>query len=63
MWPEVVASRAHAQFGSAEMHSGFAALRDECGMNLHRPVGAKALSAEARADIRAHSGGWAGIAW
>jgi glutathione S-transferase len=33
------------------MHSGFAALRNECGMNLHRPVGAKALSADARADI------------
>jgi glutathione S-transferase len=33
------------------MHSGFAALRNECGMNLHRPVGAIDLSAEARADI------------
>jgi glutathione S-transferase len=34
------------------MHSGFAALRNECGMNLHRPVGAIALSADARADIK-----------
>ena len=33
------------------MHSGFVALRNECGMNLHRPVGAIALSADARADI------------
>ena len=33
------------------MHSGFMALRSECGMNLHRPVGAIALSADARADI------------
>jgi glutathione S-transferase len=33
------------------MHSGFAALRNECGMNLHRPVGAIALSDDARADI------------
>jgi glutathione S-transferase len=32
------------------MHSGFAALRNECGMNLHRPVGAIALSADARAN-------------
>jgi glutathione S-transferase len=33
------------------MHSGFAALRNECGMNLHRPVGARALSADARDNI------------
>jgi glutathione S-transferase len=51
LWPEDRARRAHARSISAEMHSGFAALRNECGMNLHRPVGAIALSAEARADI------------
>jgi glutathione S-transferase len=51
LWPEDRASRAHARSISAEMHSGFGALRNECGMNLHRPVGAKALSADARADI------------
>jgi glutathione S-transferase len=51
LWPEDRASRAHARSISAEMHSGFAALRNECGMNLHRPVGAVALSADARADI------------
>ncbi|WP_375413243.1 glutathione S-transferase family protein [uncultured Bradyrhizobium sp.] len=51
LWPKDAASRAHARSVSAEMHSGFAALRDECGMNLHRPVGAKALSAAALADI------------
>ena len=33
------------------MHSGFAALRNECGMNIHRPVGGKALSDEAQANI------------
>jgi len=33
------------------MHSGFAALRNECGMNLHRPVGAIELSADACANI------------
>jgi len=36
---------------SAEMHSGFAALRNECGMNLHRPIGAIPLSADARANV------------
>jgi glutathione S-transferase len=33
------------------MHSGFMALRNECGMNLHRPVGTIALSDDARANI------------
>ena len=51
LWPEDRASRAYARSISAEMHSGFAALRNECGMNLHRPVGAITLSANARADI------------
>jgi glutathione S-transferase len=51
LWPEDRASRAHARSISAEMHSGFMALRNECGMNLHRPVGAIDLSAGARADI------------
>jgi glutathione S-transferase len=51
LWPEDRASRAHARSIAAEMHSGFAALRNECGMNLHRPVGAIALSADAQADI------------
>src|ERR1700710_157539 len=51
LWPEDRTSRAHARSISAEMHSGFAALRNECGMNLHRPVGAMALSADARANI------------
>jgi len=59
LWPEDRASRAHARAISAEMHSGFAALRNECGMNLHRPVGAKVLSAEARADIARIQQSWA----
>lgn len=51
LWPADRASRAHARSISAEMHSGFAALRNECGMNLHRPVAAKTLSEAALADI------------
>ncbi|ABD88878.1 glutathione S-transferase family protein [Rhodopseudomonas palustris] len=51
LWPDDRARRAHARAVSAEMHSGFPALRNECGMNLHRPVGAKPLSAAAQADI------------
>ena len=51
LWPEDRAMRAHARSISAEMHSGFVPLRSECGMNLHRPVGAIALSADAKANV------------
>jgi glutathione S-transferase len=51
LWPEDPARRAHARSISAEMHSGFSALRSECPMNLHRPVRGIALSANARGDI------------
>ena len=51
LWHEDRARRAHARSISAEMHSGFVALRTECGMNLHRPVGAITLSADAHANI------------
>ena len=51
LWPEDRAARARARAISAEMHSGFAALRNECGMNLHRPIGAVALSAEAQGNV------------
>ena len=51
LWPENRAERAHARSISAEMHSGFLSLRSECGMNLHRPVGAIKLSEDARADV------------
>jgi glutathione S-transferase len=51
LWPEHPADRAHARSVCAEMHSGFAALRNECGMNLHRPVRAIELSAEAGANV------------
>src|SRR3979490_1503336 len=51
LWPEDRARRAHARSISAEMHSGFAALRNECGMNLHRPIRAITLSADAQANV------------
>ena len=60
LWPEEQAHRAHARSISAEMHSGFAALRNECGMNLHRPVGAIELSADARANIARIQEIWTG---
>ena len=51
LWPEDRAERAHARSISAEMHSGFLPLRNECGMNLHRPIGAIDLSADAQANV------------
>jgi glutathione S-transferase len=51
LWPENRALRAHARSISAEMHSSFLPLRNECGMNLHRPIRAVALSADARANV------------
>ena len=51
LWPTDSAARAHCRSVCAEMHSSFQALRNECGMNLHRPVAAKPLSDSAQADI------------
>jgi glutathione S-transferase len=51
LWPQDRAARAHARSISAEMHSGFLPLRNECGMNLHRPVRSVTLSADARANV------------
>jgi glutathione S-transferase len=51
LWPDDRAERAHARAISAEMHSGFLALRNECGMNLHRPIRAVALSQDAQANV------------
>jgi glutathione S-transferase len=51
LWPADRAARAHARSISAEMHSGFVPLRSECGMNLHRPIRAVALSDDAQANV------------
>jgi glutathione S-transferase len=59
LWPEDRAARAHARSISAEMHSGFMPLRNECGMNLHRPIRAGALSDDARANVARIQDIWA----
>jgi glutathione S-transferase len=51
LWPADRTQRAHARAISAEMHSGFLPLRNECGMNLRRPIRGVALSADAQANI------------
>ena len=60
LWPEDRAARAHARSISAEMHSGFMPLRNECGMNLHRPIRAVVLSDDARANVARIQDIWAG---
>ena len=62
LWPEDRGRRAHARSISAEMHSGFMPLRNECGMNLHRPVGAVDLSDDARANVARVQEIWADCA-
>jgi glutathione S-transferase len=59
LWPEDRAARAHARSISAEMHSGFMALRNECGMNLHRPIRAVAMSDDANANVARIQAIWA----
>jgi len=51
IWPSDRAARTHARAISTEMHAGFAALREECGMSFWRPPERRALSADALANI------------
>lgn len=51
LWPDGKAARAAARSAASEMHSGFAALRTACPMNLRRPCKAIPLGEEVKADI------------
>jgi glutathione S-transferase len=50
-WPKADDARAMARSMAAEMHSGFAALRRECPMNIRRKVEGWVLSEAARGDV------------
>lgn len=50
-WPEDRHARAHARAISAEMHSGFPALRDACPMNFRRPPEVRDVTDAVRADV------------
>jgi glutathione S-transferase len=52
IWPNDPGARALARSISAEMHSGFMPLRNECAMNIKRPVQKKALSVDAKANVQ-----------
>ncbi|HEX5779919.1 MAG TPA: glutathione S-transferase family protein [Xanthobacteraceae bacterium] len=57
LWPSEKKARAQALTISCEMHSGFAALRQQCPMNIKRRK-KRELSPEAVADIRRISEMW-----
>jgi len=50
-WPADPAGRAMARSIASEMHSSYAALRTECGMNLRRTFPTPDLTDQAKADI------------
>ncbi|MCO7245773.1 MULTISPECIES: glutathione S-transferase family protein [unclassified Halomonas] len=51
VWPADKAARAWARSATAEMHSGFGALRDECSMNCGLRVELNGLSDKLKADV------------
>lgn len=51
LWPADVAARAEARSVSAEMHSGFQALRQNMFMNIRRRLPARGRTPEVAADI------------
>jgi glutathione S-transferase len=51
VWPHSQAARAEARALSAEMHSGFLALRAALPMNMRRAIRKRDLNAEAAADV------------
>ncbi|QXP84205.1 glutathione S-transferase family protein [Methylococcus sp. Mc7] len=50
-WPRLPSDRARARSLSAEMHSGFLALRTHCGMNCRRPPAVKAVPEAVYQDV------------
>jgi glutathione S-transferase len=59
VWPAEAAARAWARSAAAEMHSGFFALRDICGMNCGIRVKLKAVSAALQRDLARLADLWA----
>ena len=51
VWPEDKTARSWARCASAEMHSGFGALRDECSMNCGVRAEFKSLSAGLKSNL------------
>lgn len=61
LWPADRTARALARSATAEMHSGFAALRRECPMDLAAAPAPLALSDDAAKDVRRIVALWRGM--
>jgi glutathione S-transferase len=59
VWPRESRARAMARSLSAEMHSGFAALRNHLPMNMRRAPKRREIPPEAQADIERIEAAWA----
>jgi glutathione S-transferase len=58
LWPAAEAARAHARSISAEMHAGFAELRNNMPMNIRASYPGKGMTPGVRADITRITGLW-----
>ena len=58
LWPRDAAHRAHARAISAEMHSGFTALRSAMPMNIRNRYPGKGMSTEVASDVARISAIW-----
>lgn len=61
LWPKDPIARALARAAASEMHSGFAALRSECPMDLNVPIRVADLSDAAQKDLRRIADLWNGL--
>ena len=60
LWPKDAALRARARSVSAEMHSGFTNLRNDCSMKIVQQYPYKPLRPETQADVDRIAAIWAG---
>jgi glutathione S-transferase len=58
LWPSDPQARAHARSIAAEMHAGFAPLRNHCPMNFCRPVMRRELPADVAANVQRIDAMW-----
>jgi glutathione S-transferase len=58
LWPSSAAARAHARAISAEMHAGFAELRNNMPMNIRASYPGKGMTPGVRADLERITGLW-----
>jgi glutathione S-transferase len=60
LWPADPKARAHARAVAAEMHAGFAPLRNHCPMNMRRAPKKRDLPADVAANVKRIDEIWSG---